>query len=327
MNTRHAETTGLAGFARNALRAGMTAAVALVVAGATNAQDYPNRAINMLIPFGAGGGTDVPGRFFALEMEDILGQQIVVSNVAGAGGTVGATQLSQADPDGYNLGFMPVGTMTTQPHLKKTSYNADSWIPICMVSQGPFYLVVGQDSPIQSVDDYVAAANSSNIRFAGAGPGSMAHLAQLTLDNSLGITTQYIPTKGGGDIATEINGGRAEATAWFSDFDSRFGWKGLAIMADNRSNEHPDLPTFSELGNDIQVSVWFGFFAPQGTPDDIVATLSGACGEAVATDRFKENMAGAKRLIRYMSTDEFGPFFRKAYELNGQLLMDAGLIK
>ena len=303
-------------------------ATAGILLWATTAHaEYPDRTINMLVPFGAGGGTDVPARFFALEMEEILGQNIVVSNVEGAGGTVGATQLSQATADGYNLGFLPVGTTTTQPHLKRTSYNADSWKPICMVSQGPYYLVVAEDSPIQSVEDYIAAANGDGIRFAGAGPGSMSHVAQLTLDNKLGIATQFIPTKGGGDIATEINGGRAEATAWFSDFASKFGWRGLAIMADQRSEQHPDIPTFAELGHDTQVSVWFGFFTQAETPDEVVATLSEACGQAVATERFQTNMAGANRLIRYMDTAAFGPFFRGAFELNGQLLRDAGLLK
>lgn len=299
----------------------------LLLGAGTASAEYPERTINMLVPFGAGGGTDVPARFFAAEMENILGQNIVVSNVEGAGGTVGATQLSQSAADGYNLGFLPVGTTTTQPHLKKTSYNADSWTPICMVSQGPFYLVVGSDSPIASVDDYIAAANGSGIKFAGAGPGSMAHVAQLTLDNNLGVTTQYIPTKGGGDIATEINGGRADATTWFADFGTRFGWRALAILSDKRSEEHPDIPTMAELGHDTQVSVWFGFFTQAGTPDSIVATLSKACEMAVETDSFKENMAGADRLIRYMSTSEFGPFFRTAFALNGELLQKAGLIK
>lgn len=289
--------------------------------------EYPERTINMLVPFGAGGGTDVPARFFAAEMEKILGQNIVVSNVEGAGGTVGATQLSQADADGYNLGFMPVGTTTTQPHLKRTSYNAESWTPICMVSQGPFYLVVANDSPIKTIEDYIGKAESDRLKFAGAGPGSMAHVAQLTLDNKLGIKTQYIPTKGGGDIATEINGGRADATAWFADFDTKFGWRALAVLSDERSGQHPDVPTLAELGYDTQVSVWFGFFTQVGTPNDIVAKLSNACSEAVETDSFRENMAGANRLIRFMDSEQFGPFFREAFELNGTLLKDAGLIK
>lgn len=305
---------------------GASIALSLLAVGSAYAE-YPERTIQMMIPFAAGGGTDVPGRFFAAEMEKILGKNIVVTNVTGAGGTIGATQLSKADPDGYSLGFMPVGTTTTQPHLKKTSYNADSWVPICMVSQGPFYLVVKQDSPIQSVEDYIATANGDGVKFAGAGPGSMAHVSQLTLDKKLDIKTRYIPTKGGGAIATEIDGGRAEATTWFSDFESKFGWRALAIMNDKRSAEHPDVPTLSELGYDVNVSVWFGFFAPAGTGDEIVSKLSSACEAAVTTDTFVENMAKANRAVVYKSTAEFGPFFQKAFELNGELLKEAGLIK
>lgn len=303
-------------------------AVSGLVLGASAAHaDYPERTINMLVPFGAGGGTDVPARFLAAELETILGQNIVVTNVDGAGGTVGATQLADQDGNGYNLGFMPVGTTTTQPHLRGTSYNAESWTPVCMVSEGPYYLVVAQDSPIATLEEYMGAANADDLRFAGAGPGSMSHVAQLTLDNAMGITTQYIPTQGGGDIATEISGGRAEATAWFADFDTSFGWRALAIMADTRSEAHPDVPTMAELGHDANVSVWFGLFTQAGTPDDVVATLSDACGEAAASDTFGENMEGANRAVRFMDSATFGPFFLTQYELNGQLLRDAGLIQ
>lgn len=301
-------------------------AVGAVTAGSALAE-YPERSIQMMIPFAAGGGTDVPGRFFAAEMEKILDANIIVSNVTGAGGTVGATQLSNADADGYSLGFMPVGTTTTQPHLKRTKYNADSWVPICMVSQGPFYLVVQKDSSVKSVEDYIAKAKSDGLKFAGAGPGSMAHVSQLTLDKKLGVKTRYIPTKGGGAIATEIDGGRADATTWFSDFDSKFGWRALAILDSNRSDAHPDVPTLTELGYDVNVSVWFGFFAPAGTPDDVIGRLSEACEQAVSTDAFKANMAKANRAVVYKSTAEFSPFFREAFKLNGELLKEAGLIK
>lgn len=140
--------------------------------------DYPERTINMIVPFVAGGGTDVPARFFGSEMEKILGQNIVVSNLDGAGGTIGANRVANADPGGYELLFAPVGTMTTQPYLRNTDYNAESWSPICMVSQGAYYLVVGQDSDLRTFDDYLALAKDGQARFVGAGPGSMDHVAQ-----------------------------------------------------------------------------------------------------------------------------------------------------
>ena len=153
----------------------------------------------------------------------------------------------------------------------------------------------------------------------------MDHVAQLTLDKKTGSTSQYLPTKGGPDKATEIGGGRADVSVWFSDYDTKFNFHALAILSDERSEAHPDVPTLKELGYDVQVSIWFGFFAQDDTPAETVATLSTACEKAVATDRFKENMAGANRLIRYMGTDEFGAFFREAYSLNGELMKEAGL--
>ncbi len=306
---------------------GIVAAVGLAASSTASLADYPEHSISVMVPFIAGGGADVPARFLAAEMEEILGSSVVVSNVDGAGGTVGATQLSQANADGYSLGFMPVGTTTTQPHLKNTSYNADSWNPICMVASGPFYLVVANDSPIQTLDDFVAAANGDGLIFAGAGPGSMAHVTSVALNSMLGTNMQYLPTKGGGDIATEINGGRAHATAWFSDFDVKFGWRAIAILSPERSEIHPDVPTLGELGHEADVAVWMGLFAPAGTPEDVVAKLDETCEAAVNTDRFVENMTKANREIRHMNSAEFSAFFKSAYEMNGQLLRDAGLVK
>ena len=189
---------------------GFAAAIGLVMATTAASAEYPDRSISVMVPFIAGGGADVPARFLAAEMEEILEKSVVVTNVAGAGGTVGATQLSNATADGYSLGFMPVGTTTTQPHLKNTSYGADSWEPICMVASGPFYLVIADDSPLQTIEDFIAEAKNDGLIFAGAGPGSMAHVTQMTLNQQLGIEMSYLPTKGGGDIATEMNGGRAD---------------------------------------------------------------------------------------------------------------------
>lgn len=133
-----------------------------------------------------------------------------------------------------------------------------------MGSHGPFYLVVECDSPIASKDVHIAAADGPGIKFAGAGPGSMAHVAQLTLDNNLRVTTRYIQSKGGGDIATEINVGRADATMWIADFGTRFGWRALAILSDKRPEEHPDSPTMAELGPEVFQKIYMGAFASSG---------------------------------------------------------------
>ncbi|MEM7023706.1 MAG: tripartite tricarboxylate transporter substrate binding protein [Pseudomonadota bacterium] len=298
----------------------------LALAGPALAE-YPERTINMMIPFSAGGGTDVPGRFFAAEMEKILDTNIVVSNVTGAGGTVGATQLSKAEPDGYSLGFMPVGATTTQPHLRKTSYNADSWDPICLVAQGPLYVTVLDDSPIQSIDDLIEKAQTGRVVTGGPPPGSLPHIAQAAVALAYDVNFAYLPHEGINEVAKSMLGGRVDMAVWFADAKERFGLRPLAILDSERSAEFPDVPTLAELGHPVESFVWFGFFAPAGTPEDVLDKLSGACEQAVASESFVDNMAKAKRLVRYMPRDEFAAFFKSQYENNGDLLKQAGLVK
>ncbi len=304
------------------------AATLVALASGTAAQaEYPERSIGMMIPFSAGGGTDVPGRFFAAEMEKILGTDIVVSNVTGAGGTIGATQLSKAKPDGYNLGFMPVGTTTTQPHLRKTSYNADSWAPICLVAQGPLFVTVLEDSPIRTIDDLIAKAKSDRVVTGGPPPGSLPHIAQAAVANAYGVKFNYLPHEGINEVAKSMLGGRVDMAIWFSDAKARFGLRPLAILDLERSEEFPDVPTLAELGKPVESYVWFGFFAPAGTPEQIVTKLSDACDIAANSESFRENMKKAKRQVRYLPRQEFAEFFAQQYEQNGALLKEAGLIK
>ena len=302
------------------------AGILAMSAGAALA-DYPERAVTVMVPFAAGGGADVPARFLAQELERELGQSIVVTNVVGAGGTIGATQLADGPKDGYNLGFMPVGTTTTQPHLRGTSYNDESFTPICLVASGPFFLVVSPDSGLNSWEDFVNRAKGDGATFTGAAPGSLAHVTSVALGAMLDTEIAYLPTTGGGEAVNEVMGGRADATAWFADYDSRFGLKGLAIFAPERSEIHPDVPTSAELGHPADIAVWMGLFAPAGTPDDVVAALDTACKAAVSSESFVDNMTKANREIRYMNAAEFDTFFHDAFKQNGELLRNAGLVK
>ncbi|MCY3822343.1 MAG: tripartite tricarboxylate transporter substrate binding protein [Nitrospinae bacterium] len=305
----------------------VVAAAGILIAASPVWAEYPERTIKMMIPFSAGGGTDVPGRFFAAEVEKILGKNIIVSNVTGAGGTIGATQLSKAKPDGYNLGFMPVGTTTTQPHIRKTSYNADSFEPICMVAQGPLYVVVLKDSPIKSIDEIIAKAKKGTVVTAGPPPGSLPHIAQAAVANAYGVKFKYVPHQGINQVAKSMLGGRVDVTVWFGDAAQRFGLRPLALLDSKRSREFPNVPTLAELGKPVESFVWFGFFAPRGTSSAIVSKLSNACDAAVKKPSFVANMKKAKRLIRYMPHKEFKAFFRRQFEQNGNLLRAVGLIK
>ncbi len=308
------------------MRATLIGASALALAAGAAMAEYPERAVTIMVPFAAGGGADVPARFLAQELERELGQSIVVTNVVGAGGTIGATQLADGPSDGYNIGFMPVGTTTTQPHLRGTSYNDESFTPICMVASGPFYLVVSPDGGIESWEDFEAKATGEGATFTGAAPGSLAHVTSVALGAMFDSEIGYLPTSGGGEAVNEVMGGRADATAWFSDYDVRFGLNALAIFAPERSEIHPDVPTSGEFGHPSDIAVWMGLFAPADTPDDVIATLDAACAAAVSSDGFVTNMTEANREIRHMDAAAFDTFFHAAYEQNGELLRNAGLV-
>ena len=302
-------------------------AAALAFSAGAALAEYPERAVTVMVPFAAGGGADVPARFLAMELEKELGQSVIVTNVVGAGGTIGATQLSDAQADGYNLGFMPVGTTTTQPHLRGTSYNDESFTPICMVASGPFYLVVNPDGDIKTWDDFEAKAQGEGATFTGAAPGSLAHVTSVALGQMFGTEIGYLPTSGGGEAVNEVMGKRVDATAWFSDFDVQFGLRALAIFAPERSDIHPDVPTSAEMGHPADIAVWMGLFAPAGTPDAVIAKLDSACEAAVKSDGFVKNMTDANREIRHLNAADFDTFFHESYKANGDLLRSAGLVK
>jgi tripartite-type tricarboxylate transporter receptor subunit TctC len=187
-------------------------------------------------------------------------------------------------------------------------------------------VTVPADSGIESIDDLAQQARDSNVVTAGPPPGSLPHIAQAALAQELGVEFRYIPHEGINAVAQSMLGGRVHMTVWFADAEERFGLVPLAILDSQRSAELPDVPTLSELGyENIENYVWFGFFAPAGTPDDVVATLSDACDQAVHDDGFVANMEAANRQIRYMPTDEFSEFFARQFEANGELLSELGL--
>lgn len=302
-------------------------AIAFGVSG-TSAQDYPTKSLTMIVPFAAGGGTDTVARIAVPELEETLGQTIVVKNVAGAGGTVGATELAGSKNDGYTIGFMPIGTMTTQPHLRSVAYNADSWSPICRLVKDPMSVLVAPDSEITSFEELIAASSDGNqLKSAGPPPGSLPHIGQAALADAYGLDFKYVPHEGGGAVAKSLLGGQVDVFVDLAGNAEKFGLVNLAMLGAERHPQFPDLPTTQELvdGPILDYSIWFGMFAPAGTPDDVMTALSGACGEMAESESYLQAMTDAKRAVAYMGSEEFAGFFREQYENNGSLLAAIGM--
>lgn len=304
------------------------AAFAAVMSGTLALADYPEKNIEVIIPYGPGSNTDTGGRLFMNAMAKALGDATYVPvNVAGAGGTIGTAQLAAADADGYTLGYNPIATVTIQPHLRPLPYGQASFEPICKVTETPSAIMVGPEGPYQTIDALMDAAGEGKVVAAGPAPGSLPFIGAMSVAKAYDVDFTYLPIGGGGKAAASILGGEATiSTDLYSAAKTR-GLKALAIMSDERRPDAPDVPTFKELGHDISLSVWFGLFAPSGTPADVIDTLSAACAEAVNDPDFKSGMAAANHIIDYQGRDEFIAFFNDQFANNRQLLVNIGLVE
>lgn len=295
------------------------------------AADYPDHAVTIVVPFSAGGTTDLVTRALAENMSKPLGTDVVVDNKVGAAGTIGTADVARARPDGYTVGMLPVGPLTTQTHLRHLPYRPDSFDYVCMVYSDPQALVVRKDSRFKTLKDFVdyAKAHPDKITFATTGPGTIPHLGMLQLENDAHIRLVHVPYKGEANILTAILGNHIDAMVAHPAFvaDNADSLRALAVMAPERMTQYPDLPTFKEEGYPVDAIVWGGLAVPKRTPQSAVEKLSSACKAATSSETFQGRLKNLKMPAKYMGHDEFSAFVKKEYELNGKLLKQAGLVK
>lgn len=301
-------------------------ALAVALTGTTAVAEYPEKPIEVIIPYGAGGNSDTSGRILINAMRKVMGADFAPINVTGAGGTVGTAQMAASAPDGYTIGYNPIATVTIQPHLRPVPYDNTSFEPICMIADNPTSITVAPDSPYNSIDDLVAAAKSGEkIVAVGGAPGSMPHITQAAFANAYGLKFIYLPAGGGGKAAKAILGGEATFAGDVSAMEKVHGLKTLAVAANERVEGLPDVPTFKELGQDVVVTIWFGLFAPAGTPDDVLDKLSDACGMAVQDEEFLAGMEKANYIVSYKDRTAFKAFFEEQYTKNREMLPIIGV--
>ncbi|GIT89611.1 exported protein [Jannaschia pagri] len=308
------------------------AVAATCVAGAAIADSFPERPINMIAPFNAGGGTDLLLRGLAPHFEEAIGGDVFVSNMAGGSGTVAASALQGQRPDGYQLGYFSITVSTIQPQIKNVPYGVDSWTPICSVAASPTMLIVPNDSPFQTMEEAVAAIEGApgEYVFGSSGPGAMTHLTTVAAFAGMGVLDKirHLPFQGSGPAVKELTAGTIQ---FFGDTEillSRGDFRPLMVFNDERLEGYPDTPTASEVGIEPPLNelyLWGGLFAPAGVPEETVAALAEACETAVGSDGFKEFAANSGTVINHRGPEEFDAFFRAQYEANGALIEAAGL--
>ncbi len=281
----------------------MGAAVALT-SGLAQAQNYPARPITVIVPFAAGGPTDVIARIVSEHMGKVLGQQLIVENVVGAGGTTGITKAFQASPDGYTIMMGHMGTHGAAPALyANLKYKpASDFEPIGMAAGTPILVVARKDYPAKDLKEFVAKlkADGDKLNEGQAGVGSVSFTTCVMFNVLAGAKPTRVPYSGTGPVINDMLAGKIDyACDQIVSVASQIqggAIKAYAIATDKRSPALPDVPTSAEAGlPEFKVSAWNAMFAPKGTPKDVVAKLNDALNKALsdaATRKRLEDLGG-----------------------------------
>ncbi len=279
---------------------GLVAATA-AMPGAMAQERFPTRGLRIVIPFAAGGSTDILARLCAQMLTERLGQTTVAENITGAGGTIGAQRVLDAPADGYTLMAGTPGPITINPHLQpRIPYQPlRDFEPVAFVGASPAVVVVRRDSPIRTIADLVAAAKAEpgKLTYASAGIGSFAHLSGELFKWRAGVDLTHVPYRGTAPAATDIIGGRIDVM--FENYPSVQGnltsgeVRTIAIGAANRSALLPGVPTVSEAGvPGYESTSWFGLFARAGIPAAALATMNAAINAGIAEPAMTARLAG-----------------------------------
>jgi tripartite-type tricarboxylate transporter receptor subunit TctC len=250
---------------------------ALSAPGLAQAQEWPTKSVTLIVPFAPGGTTDIVGRIIAQQLSMRLGQTVVVENMGGAGGTLGATNASRAAPDGYTI-FMATVAHTMAPGIyKKLAYNFEQdFDPITVVATVPNILIINPSVPAKNVAEFIAylKANPGKVSYGSAGIGSTEHMSAELFRSLSGTDIVHVPYRGGAPMLADLVAGNIQMSIETSGAATPLVQAGsvraLAVSPAKRSPLFPDLPTLAESGlQGYDVSTWYGFLVPKGTPEAI----------------------------------------------------------
>jgi tripartite-type tricarboxylate transporter receptor subunit TctC len=268
-------------------------------AGRVGAQDWPSRPLTMVVPFAAGGPTDVLGRFLAAQLREVLGQQVVVKNVTGAGGMIGSYQVAQATPDGYEFVLGSLGTHAMNQTLyKKPLYNvATDFAPVALIAEVGLVLITRKDLPPDNLQQFLAyaKANQAKMQYGSAGAGTTTHIGCVMLNQAMGVEVTHIPYRGGGPAMQDLIAGHIDyvcniASTAVPAIEAKMV-KAIAMLTRARSPALPDLPTADEQGlKGFEVKNWNAVFLPRGTSPAIIKKFNEALIVVMNTPAFGERL-------------------------------------
>ena len=303
------------------------------VSAAAQGPAYPTKPIRVVVPFTAGSTTDIIARAITDKLSASLGQQVIVDNRGGAGGTIGAAAVAHAAPDGYTLLIHSSSHTVSPSTFAKLPYDTlNDFAGVTPIATLPNVLVVSPAKNLRSVKDLVDAAKArpGTLNFASAGQGSATHLNAEKFKVQAGINTTHIPFKGSPEAVNEVLAGRVEY--YFSPIapvlpQIREGrLLALAVGSPKRSSALPDIPTTAEAGvPNSEFNFWIGMMAPEKTPREIVAKLHAEVQKALASEDVKERFAKLGAEVWTLPPEQFDKYIREEVNVNSKLVKDAGI--
>ena len=297
------------------------------------AQDFPNHPLRIVVPWPPGGNVDFTARTVQAAFSEALGQQVLVENRAGAGGTIGSAQVAKASPDGYTLLLGSSGTISAAPAVFKTiSYDpARDFIAVGAIQYVPMVLTVAPKTPVATWAEFVAYSKTKPISVASAGNGSSNHLAMELLMRQAKLSLLHVPYKGSGPAITDLLGSQVESmvdqlTASIEHI--RNGkLRALAVTSLARSPLLPNVPTLDELGvKGYEAGTYTGIFAPAGTPVAVVARLHAALRKALADPGVRERYRAAGADVWEMRQEEFEAYVRADVDKWRRVAREANIV-
>jgi tripartite-type tricarboxylate transporter receptor subunit TctC len=302
-------------------------------AGCARGAQYPRKAVNMIVPFPAGGAMDQTARALVEASKNHFKQTIAIQNRAGAAGTLGATEVIQAQADGYTIGMSAAAVMAVQPHLTDVPYKLppDDYLAVIKVVNLPVLLAVRQEAPWRTMQDVMnhARANPGQIRVAGPGIGTILHIDLELLKEQSGANFTFVPMAGGAETVPALLGGHVEAVvAHPSEVIGHVqagSVRPLAVFQAQRNPLFAEAPTFKELGYDITHGVYYFIIVPKGTPGDVVQILHDAFKTAIDQESFKTFGIEKGYDVEYLGSEALTEQIRKDYAFYEQTIQKLNL--
>jgi tripartite-type tricarboxylate transporter receptor subunit TctC len=298
----------------------IVAALTLAPADTSYAQaNYPNRPIQLVVTVPPGGAADIIARVIGAKLSDALGQQVVINNRAGAGGTTAAAQVAKSPADGYTLLLNTIATHVIGPHIyRNLGYDpVKDFEPVILVAKLPLIMVVNAELPLRSVADVIALAKAKpgELTFSSSGAGGAPHLAGEMFKSFTGTEVQHIPYRGSAPAVIDLIGGRitmmfdATPSLLPNIIDGKL--RPIAAASPQRHRLLPDVPTFAELGySGMDIALWYGIAVPGGTPVPIVQRLNAELAKIVDMPDVRKNLSEQGADLQGGSVEDFAAFMR-----------------